>query len=107
MGVTEDEVVTALNQMTPPYGLNQAMRLIHKAKVEAAEADMPSREKFVPGIGLRVRKAYHGSMYHGTVTKDAEMLEVDGQMTRMWEVTFDDGEKEDMDFEELMMCWSG
>eukprot|EP00977_Amphora_coffeiformis_P011157 scaffold2667_cov237-Amphora_coffeaeformis.AAC.6 len=108
MGVTEPEVVAALDQMTPPYGLNQAMRLIHKAKVQAAAAgEVPSREKFTPGVGLRIRKAYHGSLYHGTVTKDAEMLEVDGQMTRMWEVTFDDGEKEDMDFEELMACWAG
>lgn len=102
MGVTEEEVVAALKKMDPPYGLNKAMQLIHKAK-EDPGAYQEEREKFCPKIGLRICKNFMGSTYYGTVTKNAEFVEVDGDNVRMWEVTFDDGEVEDMDFNELMM----
>ena len=102
MGVTEEEVVAALNKMEPPYGLNKAMQLIHKAK-EDPKSYQEKKEKFSPKIGLRIRKNYMGSTYYGTVTKNAEFVEVDGDRVQMWEVTFDDGEVEDMDFNELMM----
>ena len=106
LGVTEVEVTAALNKMKPPYGLNKAMRLIHQAKTEGTQ-EATSREKFAPKIGLPIRKALEGSQYHGKVTKDAEILEVDGQKVRMWEVTYDDGDKEDLDFFELMASWAG
>ena len=103
MGVTEEEVVAALDQLTPPYGLNAAMQLIHKAK-DNPDSYKAEREKFIPRVGLRVRKNYLGSTYYGNVTKEAEWLEVDGERVQMWEVTFDDGDIEDMDFNELMLC---
>ena len=102
MGVTEDEVVAALSKMEPPYGLNKAMQLIHKAK-EDPETYEEKKEKFSPKIGLRIRKNFMGSTYNGKVMENARPLVVDGDRVQMWAVKFDNGVYEDMDFNELMM----
>ena len=101
MGIPSHKVMEALNQMSPPYGLNAAMRLIHNKEKE--KKDPSSFGKFVPKIGLPVRKLFQGKWSDGSVTKDAEwVIDELGNKVKMWEVTYhDDGEKDDMTFAEL------
>jgi hypothetical protein len=103
MGVTKDEVIAALDQMKPPYGLNEAMRLIHKAKGDYEPKQ--EFEKFVPAVGLKIRKLFEGTSYNGVVTRDQELVTDElGNNVKMWEVTYDDDNtKDDMTFEELFM----
>jgi len=109
-GLHEDEISKALDQMKgPPYGLQTAVHIVHQNRTNQSWPT-PS-VKFKPEIGLRIRKLFDGFTYYGTVTKDAEtvlvppVVEGDAVISkRMWEVTFDDGEKDDMDWKELLQC---
>jgi len=111
IGITEKEVVAALDKMgRPPYGLNKAMQLIHQAKAQTDfDAGGEKSETFKPKVGMRIRKYFAGVAYVGEVTKEAEWVRdpETGDERRMWEVTYDDdGEKDDMDFDELFHCWA-
>ena len=114
MGVKEEEVIAVLDAMDgPPYKLNEAMKRIHEARVAAdyKDDDDETDEKFSPYVGMKVRKYLEGFTWIGKVTKDAEMHEItmedETRRIRMWEVTFDDGDKEDMTFEELLQSRDG
>lgn len=110
MGVTEEQVVAALDQMKPPYGLNAAMRLIHEAQRAPVDPQEFIEEtgKFEPQVGTRLRKLVDGCTYYGTITADEtwNILPESGEQVKMWEVTWDgpDGTKDDLDFQELLEC---
>jgi hypothetical protein len=92
------------------------MHVIHQAQ-DAKEWTEPTGGCFAPEIGLRVRKMFDGRNYFGTVTKDSELKEVPPEVeggseaeegkpkeVMMWEVTFDDGDIDDMDWNDLFRC---
>ena len=110
--MTEDEVLTALDMVGPPYGMQEVTASVHGIRDDDKKnyATFPAaRDLFRPEIGLRVRKLFDGRSWYGRVTKDAEMLEepseikgVPAREVQMWEVTYDDdGDVEDMTWEEL------
>ena len=125
-GLTEDEVTRALDQIEgPPYGLQKAMNKIQGNREmdpfiepgqneESADGNTAKGGRFVPHVGMRVRKVFDGYAYYGTITRDSERVlqpsEMEGappQEIPMWEVTYDDGEKDDMDWYELLRCRAG
>ena len=101
-GMLEQEVVIALKTVGRPYGLQSAMQEIYRRRgwVEPGE--------FVPSVGMRVQKMFSGKNYLGKVTKDAELVDQEngapGEEVMMWQVTFDDGEIDDMTLDELFRC---
>lgn len=108
IGITHEEAQAALKKMTPPYGMNEAIRLIHRAR--NSEESYVNREKFCPGVGMRIRKYYDGAAYHGVVINDGEFCDdpETGEQVKMWKVKYDDdGDTEDMDFFELQRHYAG
>jgi hypothetical protein len=107
MGITEEEIDFALDQMSSPYSQNEAINIIQKRRDErrlTPEDDGVKSNKFNPEIGMRVRVLEGGSTYHGAVTNGPNLLVPEGakKAVKMWTVTFDDdGEKEDYDWHEL------
>ena len=59
MGVTDAEVKAALDTMNAPYGLNDVMHRIHEARKDP-DTYVP-RDKFVPQIGMRIKKCFDGT----------------------------------------------
>ncbi|CAB9507585.1 expressed unknown protein [Seminavis robusta] len=109
MGANEELIDAALAKMEPPYGMNEAMNLIHEAiagpvEDHAEEAAEKGDKKFMPEIGLKIRKNFQGCTYYGEVTNEGEKKVDDdtGKEVRMWQVTFTDGDVEDMDFLALL-----
>jgi hypothetical protein len=103
IGITHDEAKAALAQMTPPYGMNKAVQLIHQAKKNPRNYRQVTRSKFHPHAGMRVRKNFAGNQYHGTVASNGETMTTDeGKEIMRWRVEWDDGDYEDMDFDELL-----
>jgi len=102
-GLVESEILSALKAVGPPFGLQAVIRMIQK-KAQDRQWLEPSGERFAPKVGMRVRKMFDGKNFYGTVTKDKEKIVVPGDPPRevmMWEVTFDDGDVDDMDWYEL------
>jgi hypothetical protein len=60
MGISEKEVVVALDKLKqPPYSLNEAMRLIHQDKIDREQSGFKNEMqettgKFRPVPGLRI-----------------------------------------------------
>ena len=111
---TEEEVVAALQKVGPPYGLQTTFHAIEHARRKAENWTEPKTERFVPHVGMRIRKVSDGKIYFGTVTQDAELCRLDedegSRAVQMWEVTFDggDGCVDDMDWHEVCTyCISG
>lgn len=79
MGMDENEVEAVLSKMQPPYLLNKAVAMVHQARLEKELGDQPQEEetKFVPHIGLRVRKLFDGCQYYGSVINDGELCNTD------------------------------
>ena len=104
MGVTSEEVVAALDAMTPPYRLNEAMQLIHKSRTSSSTREENLNIKFMPHIGMKVRRHFAGRAYNGVVVNDGEEKVDDdtGETIRMWQVNYEDDDFQDMDFHELL-----
>uniref|UniRef100_A0A7S4EG38 DNA (cytosine-5-)-methyltransferase n=1 Tax=Pseudo-nitzschia australis TaxID=44445 RepID=A0A7S4EG38_9STRA len=108
MGITEEEVDYALNQLSPPYSQNKAISLIHKRRLELRSSSDDDCEeemvKFNVEIGMRVRVREGGSNWHGTITEGPSKMIPEGESkpVKFWGVTFDDGTKEDFDWHELL-----
>lgn len=107
-GIREDEAAEALDRIGPPYGLQAAMDRIHAARGDPDNYRRSNSggEKFVPHVGMKVRKAAGGAQYLGKVTTQGRMMEVDdeGHRLRMWEVTYEDGGKDDLDWYQLLQA---
>ena len=114
----KEEVVKALKQVRPPYGLQSITHAVHQAQ-DAKKWTKPTCGSFAPKIGLHVRKMFDGKNYFETVTKDADFKEVPPELEgagekeegkakegMMWEVSFDNGDIDDMDWNELSRCWA-
>ena len=102
MGVSIPEVLAALEQMDPPYGLNAAMKLIHIAKQQPNATPAEEFKRFKPAIGLKIRKNFSGTSWNASVVAGPKPLEVDGQKIKVWEVVYDDdGDIDDMEYHEL------
>lgn len=108
--VSEEEVDEALEHLkrNGTFGLHTALNAIHHARKEkVARSELLEQESFVPCVGMPVRKSVGGLSYHGVVTQDARLVELDddpGTSKLMWEVTFEEGSKDDMDQDELYRC---
>lgn len=101
VGISEEEIDVALAKMKSPYNTHEAMRLIQEARQE--DTGIADYEPVQIAKGLKIRKYYMGSAYDGVVTGDAEdMCGDDGVHFKAWEVTFEDGATEDLDFNELV-----
>lgn len=105
-GVGEDEIDEVLKAPTSEnIGLNTAMDSIRRAREKKlASKQWKEQKTFKPHVGMRVRKSAGGVSYHGIVTKEAEEYQIDDTVKRMWEVTYDDGTIDDMDWYELQQC---
>lgn len=101
MGVSIPEVLAALEQMDPPYGLNAAMKLIHIAKQQPNSTPGEEFKRFAPVVGLKIRKNFSGKSYNRSVVAGPDLVEVDGETVRAWKVVFEDGEVDDMEYHEL------
>jgi len=99
IGITEEEVDAVLEKMEPPICLNTAIANIHAEKDRKKDTDpVEPRARFVPRMGMKIRKMFDGSVYSGEITSEKRMIEVGKELVPMWEVTYDDdGDKEDMD----------
>ena len=112
-GMNEAIVTAAMDKVGEPYGLQAIMNEIRKARSSTAGlSEERISGKFDPERGMRVRKMFDGKNYYGTVTNDGEYkasqedLE-NGKEERMvmyWEVTFEDGDVDDMTWDELFQC---
>jgi hypothetical protein len=105
--MTDEEVVAALETVGPPYGMQAVTEAVHKAR-DAQNYAEPSSGLFNPEIGIKLRKLFDGKNWYGTVTGDEEVVdepsEVEGQPPRkvkVWQVTYDDGDIDDMTWQEL------
>ena len=113
---TEKEVTAALAKVGPPYDRLQLItKEIHKTRneKEKGEDDFAAtdgcKNKFKAEIGLRIRQRFDdGKNYMGTVTRNAEWVDFHGQnqdnpsdKVKVWQVTYDDGDVEDMTWHEL------
>ena len=81
-------------------------------KAETAEDDispsidaLPTLKDFKPFKGMRIQKDFDGILYGGKVGKGPTKVKDNGGVTLEWNVLFDDGDREDMDREELYQCW--
>ena len=109
MGITEEEVDFALEQMSPPYSLNEAIKLIHNERenrIEDKEEAFTTGTKFDPKIGFRVRVNMGGSTYYGSVTDGPHWKTPEGakKAVKMWTVTYENDEEnttDDMDWNQL------
>lgn len=103
-GVTEEEAMLALDHVGPPFGLQAAMNHIQRLR------DLPDQyknvKKFSPHIGMKVRKYAGGAQYVGEVTSAGRMMELPDMAgkIRMWEVTYEDGEMDDLDWYQLLQA---
>jgi hypothetical protein len=108
-GLSEQEVVNALEKVGPPYGLQTVM---HEINVHRNSQRWVEPGLFEPYVGMAVQKMFNGKNWQGKVTKDGEHVMTEGENgepakeVMMWEVTFEDGEKEDMELGELLRCSS-
>lgn len=102
-GLTEREVEEALKKVGPPYGEQAAIAHIQQSRSKAE--NYRCNERFEPAVGMKVRRAMEGCQYMGEVTNDGVLLvDVNGKQVRMWEVTYEDGTKDDLDWNELLQC---
>ena len=108
-GVAEDEIDEVLKApKSKNFGLNTAMGAIRRLREKKLASRQCSEEAlFEPHVGMRVRKSAGGKSYHGKVTNEADDYEIHGVTTLMWEVTYDNGDIDDMDWYELRRCWAG
>eukprot|EP00536_Pseudo-nitzschia_multiseries_P005631 jgi/Psemu1/190972/e_gw1.108.9.1 len=108
MGITEEDIDFALEQLSPPYRENEVINLIHKEREKMqGHSENGSEEalvRFNPEIGMRVRARSGGSNWYGRVTKGPTYMTLAGESkkAKFWEITFDDGTKEDYDWNELL-----
>ena len=106
-GMRVEEVAEALEEVGPPYGLQTVMNAIQQSRISTVWTE-PMTGRFLPEVGSRVRKMFSGRNFHGVVTKEAEPVSISDDMgsrdVLMWEVTYEDGEKDDMDWNELFQC---
>jgi hypothetical protein len=103
--MTEEEVVEALAFIGPPYGLNEAMQFIREKRKNGIWKEPKPFDGIK--IGMRIRKPFNGQNYFGTVVNEAELLtEIDEDGCKIeslfWKVKFDDGDEDDMCFEEIL-----
>lgn len=105
-GLTEHEIDAALEEIgQPPYGLQLAMHIIHEHRNRATDSEVArANTDWEPKVGMRVRKMLGGWTYWGTVTALPEPMSNASDEKQYWEVTFDDGDAEDMDWYELIAC---
>ena len=102
-GMTEEEVTAALEKVGPPYGLQAVMNEIQETRHKVE--NYRSNNKFSPYVGMKVRIAVGGAQYLGEVTSDSRWLQVeDGTRVKMWEVTYEDDTKDDMDWYQLLQA---
>ena len=121
--MTEEEVVIALQEIKSPYDINDTIAQVYrnrdnngianngtvKATVQPEESigSSPGNGRlFMPKVGLRIRRLYGGRNYLATVTKDMRIVEEssdDGvpRQYKVWQVTYDDGDVDDMTWSEL------
>ena len=64
-GNTEKEVELALEQVGHPYGLQSVMHAIQKSRNDDFDWIEPATSRFVPQVGMRVRKMFDGKMMRG------------------------------------------
>jgi hypothetical protein len=107
-GMRVEEVAEALEKVGPPYGLQTVMNTIQQSR-KSTDWTEPMTGRFLPEVGTCVRKMFNGKNFHGVVTKEAERISISDDMgishnVLMWEVTYEDGEKDDMDWNELFQC---
>ena len=107
MGHNEEEVRAALEQMEPPYGLQEAVMLIHRAKNSSNPFGIRHPEDdsiFIPKVGTRIRRCINGSNWHATITKNADITSAHGYQTITWETTDEEDpmKKDDLTYYELL-----
>lgn len=98
-GISEEEAQEALQAVGHPYGLNSAMAYIREKRGKTDT--YTNRAKFMPHAGMGVRVGDGRTQCLGQVTSEGRMKEIDGGKLRMWEVTYEDGEKEELDWRQL------
>ena len=64
-GNSEKEVEFALEEVGHPYGLQSVMHAIQKARNDDLDWIEPATSRFVPQVGMRVRKMFDGKMMRG------------------------------------------
>ena len=109
-GMTESEVERALQETGPPYGLQAAMNFIQQQR-EDPNSYNPSnpKQKFKIEVGLKIRMSSGGCQYLGQVTSESQWKTVEGDngqaaKIRMWEVTYEDGTTDDLDWYQLLQA---
>jgi hypothetical protein len=106
-GMRVEEVAEALEKVGPPYGLQTVMNTIQQSR-NSTDWTEPMTGRFLPEVGTCIRKMFNGRNFHGVITKEAEPVSISDDMRSkkvlMWEVTYEDGEKDDMDWNELFQC---
>ena len=94
MGTSEEEIDSVLEEMSPPYELNEAYNTIIKKRQQGLCKKIESSERFYPKRGLRDRIPQGGWNWHGSVISDKPVLvKPDGEekAVEMWTVEYDEG----------------
>ena len=96
MSIRVDRAKRALREVGPPYSIQEA---VHKIQNEQG-----NRGRFQVTIGMKIRKPFNGQYYNGTVQKKirGKVLNEDDTLVRMWKIQYEDGDIEDMEWEEII-----
>jgi len=108
--VTAEEATTALHAIGPPYGLQEATRELREMRQRANER---GQSLITIHPGMKLRKRFNGKECFGEVVREMEdfvwkpqdnATGKSGIYAKVWRVKFDDGEEEDLEWDEIVQC---
>jgi hypothetical protein len=104
-GFSESVVEAALRKVGPPYGHNEVVQWMQRMQEDPKSKGKEKSSKFKPEIGMKIRKWHEGVEYLGEITSASQWLTDSlGQKVKCWEVTYEDGRQDDLNWKELLMA---
>ena len=105
LSYTPQEINAALRKIGPPYKRLQiaALNIQQMREKKAAAQRRGVVEPFEVEIGMEIRRPFDGTLFSGEVIFEVEEETFkDGKPVRVWKVKYEDGDTEDLEYDELL-----